>query len=171
MKTTRIIFCAVAAVCLSALAGCSRQQYRLYENNIGSKVYFVQAVSSPVLEVSEDDLDESGNVALSIYNAGNNSDNITVRVSMDENACRIYNIEQDADCQVLPQKYWSLPQPEFIMDTRENSQVYMPLKLGISSFRADGLNPEEYILPLTVFAGSTQNVTFDYKTIYVKLAL
>ena len=47
----------------------------------------------------------------------------------------------------------------------------MPLKLGISSFRADGLNPEEYILPLTVFAGSTQNVTFDYKTIYVKLAL
>ena len=171
MKMTRIIFCAAAAVCLFVLAGCSKQQYRLYEDNIGSKVYFVQAVVSPVLTVTEDDLDESGCIGLSIYNAGNNSDEITVSVGVDEKACRIYNIEQSADCQVLPQKYWSLPQPEFVMDTQENSQVLMPLKLEIASFEANGENPEDYILPLTVFAGSTQNVTFDYKTIYVKIAL
>ena len=156
---------------LGLLSGCTKSGNVVYEDEIASKVYFVQAVTDPLQTVSAESLDESGAVTFCIYNAGNNSDNITVRVSVDENACRIYNIEQDADCQVLPQKYWSLPQPEFIMDTRENSQVYMPLKLGISSFRADGLNPEEYILPLTVFAGSTQNVTFDYKTIYVKLAL
>ncbi len=171
MKMTRIIFCAVAAVCMSVLAGCSKQQYRLYEDNIESKVYFVQAATDPVLTVSADDLDGSGYVNLCIYNAGNNSDNITVRVEADENACRIYNIEQDMDCQVLPQEYWSLPQPEIVMDTQENNQVYMPLELKIDSFRADGLDPDDYVLPLTLFTGSTRNVTFDYKTVYVRLAL
>lgn len=165
----KLLVCAAAAVLM--IPSCSKSQNILYENDITSKVYFPAAESNPLIAVSQDDLDENGCYQISIYNAGNNSDEVTVNVVVDENALNIYNVEKEAGYQLLPEKYWSLEQTSFTMDTEDHYQTYLPVMLDIAQFKADGLNPADYVLPLSLTADSSTNLTFDYKTVYITFTL
>lgn len=165
----KTLVCAAAAVFL--IPSCTKSQYIIYENDIQSKVYFTAAESNPLVDVSAADLDEEGCFSLCIYNAGNNSYEISVSVKVDENALKIYSVEEGVEYKLLPEKYWSLPQTSFTMDTEDNYQVYMPVQLDIAQFEADGLEPDVYVLPLTLVADSTTNLTFDYKTVYIRFKL
>lgn len=165
----KILACAAVAVLL--IPSCTKSQYKIYENDIQSKVYFTVAESNPLVTVSADDLDENGCCSLCIYNAGNNSDEITVEVVVDETAMKIFSVENGVEYELLSEKYWSLPQTSFTMDTNDRNQVYMSVALDIAQFKADGLDPEKYILPLSLTADSTTNLTFDYKTVYIKVGL
>ena len=169
MKKTLIslLFTAV----LGILAGCTKSGNIIYEDGIASKVYFVQAATAQVAEVSEESLDESGTVAFCIYNAGNNEGDITVSVSADPDALDIYNIENGTSYQMLPEKYWYLAGDTFVMDTRENYQAFVPVYLDFVAMRTDAIDAGSYLLPLSVSTPDLNNITYDYKTLFVKIVL
>lgn len=152
-------------------SGCTKGEYAVYEDEISSKVYFVQAVTSAVATVSEASLNESGTVEFCIYNAGNNKETITVNVIADQDALDIYNVEKDLSMQMLPEKYWSIAQSTFIMDTEDNYQAFVKLALDFKAAAADGLDIGSYLLPLSLVTPSMKNVTYDYRTLFIQMSL
>lgn len=167
MKDILKIFLGAAAAVL-LVSSCSKSQNILYENDVDSKVYFPVAERNPLITVSQEDLDENGCYQLCIYNAGNNSGSIQADIVVDEYALDVYNIEAGTDYEQMPADYWSLLQSTVTLDTGENNQVYVPVKLDIAGFKAAGLSADDYILPLSLQAESTLNVSFDYKSVYIK---
>ncbi len=165
----KIFVCAAAAVLL--LPSCTKSQYILYENDIVSKAYFPIAERNPLIEVSPDDLDENGCYQLCIYNAGNNSGEITVDVAADEYALKVYSVETGTDYRLLPAEYWSLLKSSYTLDTGDNRQAFMSVQLDIAGFDAAGLPAEEYLLPLSLYTGDQANLSYDLKTVYIKLSL
>lgn len=156
---------------LGLLSGCTKSGNVVYEDEIASKVYFVQAVTNPLQTVSAESLDESGAVTFCIYNAGNNSGNITVGVVADQDALDIYNVENGTSYRLLPEKYWSLEKDSFVMDTSENYQAYMRLTVDFEAVRADALDVAGYLLPLSIEAPSLKDVNYDYMTLFIRLSL
>ncbi len=152
-------------------ASCNQNQYMVYEDNIASKVYFVQAKTSAELNVSESSLEGSNIVSLSVYNGGNNSESLNVEVFADAEALDIYNVEKSAEFQMLPEKYWSLSDSQFVMNTSDRNQVILGLSIDFAALAADGLDMNDYILPLSLKTEHAKNVNYDYKTVFVKLSL
>lgn len=167
----KILTTTLSVLILVLLAGCTKSENKVYEDEIATKVYFVQAVTSPLQTVTESDLDETGSVTYCIYNAGNNSGQITVGVTADQDALDIYNVENSTSYQMLPEKYWSLVQDTFVMDTEENYQAYVQLTVDFDAVRADGLDTGSYLLPLSVSAPSMASVTYDYMTLFIRISL
>lgn len=166
----RILF-GIILVCVTAFSGCTKGEYIIYEDEIACKVYFVQAVTSELHIVSEESLDETGCVTFALYCAGNNHDEVSVDVLPDQYALDIYNVENGLDLVMLPDKYWSVGQKTFVMDTRGMYQQQVHVAIDFDAVKSDGLNVSSYIIPLSAETPSMADVTYDYRTVFIQLSL
>lgn len=165
MKKIQILVMAVLAAVFS-----SCKPGLIYEDAIASVVYFVEAVDNPVKTVGVPDLDKEGCVSYTIYNAGNNSSSITVNVSVDDSTLDIFNVKNSTSLKMMPKDYYSIGQSSFVLDTKENYRQTLKVRLDVDRFLADGLDPEDYILALTIASDDVKSVSPDNKSLFIKFA-
>lgn len=152
-------------ILLPLLAACGKD-YRVYEDTMGARAYFIEAVSSDLLSVSSGDLDASGRLWLTVYNAGYDRQPNHIRIVADEQALAIRNLETGGAFRLLPAKYWQLDHSELTLDSTDNISCKLGVRLDIAAFQADACFPGDYLLPLSLDGGGTQ---YGKRTLFIKL--
>lgn len=142
----------------------------IYEGDIASVVYFIEAVGDPLKVVSTSDLDTDGCMTYTLYDAGNNSATVAVSVYEDANALDIYNVKHSSHLKMLPEAYYNIGQTSYSLDTGKNYRKEVKVRLDIRRFLADGLDPEEYILAMSVGSDDVKAISPENKTLFIKFA-
>lgn len=161
MKRTII---AISAAILAM--SCSKTGYIIYEDNVASRIYFTNAVSSQI--VSVDAIDADGNCFLTLKCAGNNSERTTVSIGYDTDALDVYNAKTGMEYAAIPQDCFSIPQSTFTMDTGDNCQITFPVHIEAGSVMSLG---EGYLLPLSISSDKPADIVYEFKTVFLQFNL
>ena len=161
MKRTII---AISAAILAM--SCSKTGYIIYEDNVASRIYFTNAVSSQI--VSVDAIDADGNCFLTLKCAGNNSGSTAVSIGYSPEALEIYNVKTGMEYKTLPQECFMLPQSSFTMDTSDNCQITFPVRIEAELVKSLG---EGYLLPLSISSDKPADIVYEFKTVFLQFNL